>query len=94
MKPSELQSPPARRGKPSEFPGARGFFEVPDESLFGAFPVIVDAVGNAWAFDRGSFELPRPIYPEEIESRGGFRCKFEDADDLLPDGVIMPNPGS
>ena len=79
--------------KLSEFPGARDFLEVPDESNpLGAFAVVVDGAGNAWAFDEtpvpvtgSTFEelAPRPISPDEIAKRGGFRVKPEDVDELV-----------
>ena len=68
--------------KPSTFPGATGFIEVPDESLRAeAFAVVRDSNGNGWAFDT---EPPRPISEEEVKAKGGFRVKPEDADELVP----------
>ncbi|MBL9181681.1 MAG: hypothetical protein JNN17_06045 [Verrucomicrobiaceae bacterium] len=74
--------------KPSEFPGAIGFIEVPDESRrLGAFGVIIDRSGVAWAYDQ---ETPRPITEAEIERRGGFRVKPEDVDELVDDVSWFP----
>jgi hypothetical protein len=68
--------------KPSSFPAATGFIEVPDESLrYGAFAVVRDADGNGWAFDE---DPPRPITDDEVKSKGGFRVKPEDVDELVP----------
>jgi hypothetical protein len=68
--------------KPSEFSGAIGFWEVPDDSSLGAFGVIVDQTGTAWAYDG---ETPRPITEDEIRAKGGFRVKPEDVDELVED---------
>jgi hypothetical protein len=68
--------------KPSTFPGASGFIEVPEPKLlFEAFAVVRDAEGNGWAFDE---DPPRPISEEEVKAKGGFRVKPEDADELVP----------
>jgi hypothetical protein len=68
--------------KPSSFPGAAGFIEVPDETLrYGAFAVVKDGSGNGWAFDE---DPPRPITEDEVKAKGGFRVKPEDVDELVP----------
>jgi hypothetical protein len=68
--------------KPSKFPGASGFIEVPEPKLRAeAFAVVRDAEGNGWAFDE---DPPRPISEDEVKAKGGFRVKPEDADELVP----------
>lgn len=71
------------------FPGAQGFMEVTNASRpLGAFGVVVDKDGTAWAFDGDS---PRPITPEELKSLGALTCKPSDAVELIPTELL---PGS
>ncbi len=68
------------------FPGAQGFMEVTNPSKpLGAFGVVVDKDGTAWAFDGNS---PRPITPEELKSLGAFTCKPSDAVELIPTDLL------
>jgi hypothetical protein len=66
----------------AKFPGATGFMEVTDPSKpLGAFGVVVDKGGTAWAFDG---DKPRPITLDEIKSLGARPCKPSDAVELIP----------
>ena len=66
----------------ARFPGDTSFWEVPDKaSPDGAFAAVT-IKGVTWALNE---DPPRPISEAELRERGAFRCKPEDAQELLPD---------